>query len=138
MKALLNFCYILYGLIKDLSGFLRWLLRLADCFPFNSLVRQPLFVFICACNPAKTLYVFAQNIQCFYQKCAGFSGERLGGFLYGVSALILYKKWLFCLCEKRCFVNIKCRCYVIGKIWELDGMQSRVILFILFPKGKNM
>lgn len=138
MKALLNFCYILYGLIKDLSGFLRWLLRLADCFPYSFCIEAAFFVFICVCNPAKTLYVFAQNIQCFYQKCAGFSGERLGVFLYGVSALILYKKRLFCLCEKRCFVNIKCRCYVIGKIWELDGMQSRVILFILFPKGKNM
>lgn len=79
----------------------------------------------------RTFNVFTKNVR-------GFQGKGWWFFLYGVSALILYKKRLFCLCEKRCFVNIKCRCYVIGKIWELDGMQSRVILFILFPKGKNM
>lgn len=74
----------------------------------------------------------------FLPKMCGVFRGKVGGGLYGVSALILYKKWLFCLCEKRCFVNIKCRCYVIGKIWELDGMQSRVILFILFLKGEDM
>lgn len=85
MKALLNFCYILYRLIKDLSGFLWWLFLLADSFPYSFCIEAAFLCLYAYVIPQKHCMYLSKTLNGFTENVRGFQWKGrmfLSGGLY--------------------------------------------------------